>query len=61
VLQNISPKPAVFAVLEMIPEGWSVELGPKPVEMDGPVAVFEVKAGSWGEVRLHVRLRHVRK
>ncbi|HVT97259.1 MAG TPA: hypothetical protein VHE33_07100 [Acidobacteriaceae bacterium] len=61
VLQNISVKPAVFEVLEMIPEGWSVESDPKPAEMDGPVGVFEVKAGPWGEARLHVRLRRVRK
>ncbi len=61
VLQNISVKPAVFEVLEMVPEGWSVDSEPKPVEMDGPVAIFEAKVSPWDEVRLHVQLRHVKK
>ena len=61
VLQNISVKPVVFEVLEEVPEGWSVDSDPKPVKMDGPVAIFEVHAGPWETVRLHVGLRHTKK
>jgi hypothetical protein len=61
VLQNVSLKPAVFAVLEQVPEGWSVDSDPKPGSMDGPVAIFEVHAGPWETVRLHVGLRHERE
>jgi len=61
VLQNISVKPVVFAVLERVPVGWSLDSDPKPVEVDGPVAIFEVHAGPWEQVRLHVGIRHSRK
>jgi hypothetical protein len=61
VLQNISLKPAVFAVLEQVPEGWSVDSDPRPVSTDGPVAIFEVHAGPWETVRLRVGLRHTKE
>lgn len=61
VLQNISVKPAVFEVLEQVPEGWSVDSDPRPQKMDGPVAIFEVHAGPWETVRLHVGLRHAKE
>jgi hypothetical protein len=61
VLQNISMKPVVFKVLEQLPEGWGVDSDPKPVKIDGPVAIFEAHAGPWETVRLHVGIRHTKE
>jgi len=61
VLQNISVKPVVFEVVEQVPEGWSVDSDPKPVKVDGSIAIFEVHASPWEEVRLHVGIRHSKK
>lgn len=61
VLQNIGVKPALFDVLEVVPEGWSVDSDPPPSRMDGPVAIFEVHAGPWEAVRLHVGMRRTKE
>jgi hypothetical protein len=61
VLQNIGEKAEVFEVLEQVPEGWSVDSDPKPLKIEGAVAIFEVHAGPWETVRLHVGLRHTKK
>jgi hypothetical protein len=60
VLQNITVKPVVFAVVARVPEGWSLDSNPKPVTVAGTVAIFEVHAGPWETVRLHVGMRHAR-
>jgi hypothetical protein len=60
VLQNITLKPQIFAVLQQVPQGWSVDSDPQPVKMDGDVAIFEVHADAGETVRLHVGMRHTR-
>jgi len=64
VLQNTTAKPAIFAVLEQVPQGWKVDSDPQPVESageNGDVAVFEVHAGPGELVRLHVGLRRTKE
>ena len=60
VLQNITLQPQIFAILDKIPEGWEVSSDPKPVDMAGDLAIFEVHAGPGAIVRLHVGIRHTK-
>jgi hypothetical protein len=61
VLQNITMKPQVFAVLEQVPRGWKVDSDPQPTTMAGDIAVFDVHAEPGETVRLHVGLRHTKE
>ena len=58
VLENTTMRPEIFAVLERVPRGWRVNSDPKPVRMEGDVAVFEVHVPPRETVRLHVAIRH---
>lgn len=61
VLQNITMKPQVFAVLEQVPRGWKVDSDPQPATMAGDIAVFDVHLDPGETVRLHVGLRHTKE
>jgi hypothetical protein len=61
VLQNITMKPAIFAVLVEVPKGWSVDSDPQPTEMQGDVAIFRVHAEGGETVRLHVGVRRTKE
>jgi len=61
VLQNITMKPQVFAVLEQVPRGWKVDSDPQPTTMAGDIAVFDVHLDPGETVRLHVGLRHTKE
>jgi hypothetical protein len=60
VLQNITMKPAIFAVLVEVPKGWSVDSDPQPTEIEGDVAIFRVHAEVGETVRLHVGIRRTK-
>jgi hypothetical protein len=61
VLQNITMKPVIFAVLVEVNKGWSVDSDPQPTEMQGDVAIFRVHADVGETVRLHVGLRRTKE
>lgn len=61
VLQNITMKPQVFAVLEQVPRGWKVDSNPQPTTMAGDIAVFDVHVDPGETVRLHVGLRRTKE
>jgi hypothetical protein len=44
VLQNVTMKPAIFAVVVELPKGWKVDSDPQPTEMQGDLAIFRVHA-----------------
>ena len=60
MLQNITMKPAIFAVLVEVPKGWSVDSDPQPTEIEGDVAIFRVHAEVGETVRLHVGVRRTK-
>lgn len=61
VLQDITTKPVIFAVLVEVPKGWSVDSDPQPTEMQGDLAIFRVHAEVGETVRLHVGVRHTKE
>lgn len=60
VLQNLDVKPALFELVARVPEGWSIDSDPRPARMTGQLAIFEIHAGPWEMVRLHVGIRHTK-
>jgi hypothetical protein len=61
VLQNVTMKPAIFAVVVELPKGWKVDSDPQPTEMQGDLAIFRVHAEVGETVRLHVGVRHTKE